>query len=59
MNKIYVKPKEGITVKDRLGRVINPEGQMVCDDYYIRRLLRTGDLEIKTKPVKKPEKKKE
>lgn len=54
MAKIKVKPKEGVTVKDQYGRVINPSGQSVCDNFFIKRLIKEGSLIIVTKaPAKK------
>lgn len=57
MSKIRVKPKEGVTVKDHLGRVIDPAGQLVCDNHFIRRRIKEGSLVIveNTKPKKKKE----
>lgn len=44
--RVKVKPKAGVTVKDKLGRLINPAGQMVCDSSFIRRLIKEGALEL-------------
>lgn len=55
-DRLQVRPKEGLKVRDASGRPIPPEGAAVPRSRYISRRLQAGDLELPPAPASKPAK---
>ena len=55
-DRLQVRPKEGLKVRDASGRPIPPEGADVVRSRYISRRLQAGDLELPPAPSPKPAK---
>ncbi|KJZ09489.1 hypothetical protein TW85_21985 [Marinomonas sp. S3726] len=44
VNKVRIKPLEGMQVRKQNGQILNPDGELVILNSYYRRRLKDGDL---------------